>query len=205
MTLPDVVELGEEHVERGDARIHQLGDDRRGQFVIGFDQNFAGIHVDHVRSDVRAFEVVRRNFHLLDLGLLNFLEDAVGDLAALRNNGIARFRVDRERQLVADNAVLDLAVLLADPPVQLLVLEDDVVGLIERAQNFRVGLQSQRAKKNGAVEFPFAVDTNVEQVLDVVFEFDPASAVGDDLAEEIPLRLLAFEEHARASGATAKR
>src|SRR5262249_37738869 len=42
----------------------------------------------------------------------------------------------------------------------------------------------------------FAVDTDVEQILDVVFEFNPASAVGNDFAQEIPLRLLAFEEHA---------
>ena len=36
----------------------------------------------------------------------------------------------------------------------------------------------------------------MEEVLVVVFEFDPASAVGNDLSEEISLRLLAFEEDA---------
>ena len=44
--------------------------------LVGVDQDFAGGHVDHVGGDVRAFEIVRRDFHLLDLGLLDFLEDA---------------------------------------------------------------------------------------------------------------------------------
>ena len=83
MTLPDVVELGEEHVELV-IRLPSACRDGRRQFVIGLDQDLAGIHVDHVGRDIRAFQIVRRDFHLFDLGLLNFLEDAVGDLAALR-------------------------------------------------------------------------------------------------------------------------
>ncbi len=44
--------------------------------MVGFDQHFAGGHVDHVGGDISAFEIVRGNFHVLDLGLLNFAEDA---------------------------------------------------------------------------------------------------------------------------------
>ncbi len=79
-----VVELGEEHVEVGDLGFDQLADDGRRQLVIGLDQHLAGFHVDHVGGDVGAFQIVRRDLHLLDLGLLDFFEDAVGDLAALR-------------------------------------------------------------------------------------------------------------------------
>ena len=71
--VADFVELGEEHVEVVDAGFDQLADDGRGQLVIGLDQHFAGRHVDHVGGDVGAFEIVGRDFHLLDLGLLDFL------------------------------------------------------------------------------------------------------------------------------------
>ena len=45
-----------------------------GQLAVGVDQHFAGGHVDHVGGDVGAFQIVGRDFHLLDLGLLDFLE-----------------------------------------------------------------------------------------------------------------------------------
>src|ERR1019366_6989597 len=92
---------------------------------------------------------------------------------------------------------LGLAVAIDQPPEQFLVLNDDVVGLIESPQNLGVRLQTKRAQEHGAVEFTFTVDTNMKQVLDVVFELNPASAVGNDLAQEITLRLLLFEKHAR--------
>ena len=67
---------------------------------------------------------------------------------------------------------------------------------VERLQNLGVGLEPQRAQKNRAVEFALAVDTDVQQILVVVLELDPASAVGNDLAEEIALRRNALKEHA---------
>ena len=48
-----------------------------GQLAVGVDQHFAGGHVDHVGGDVGAFEIVRRDFHLLDLRLLDFLDTAM--------------------------------------------------------------------------------------------------------------------------------
>ena len=59
--------------------------------------------------------------------------------------------------------------------------------LSKALQNLGVALQSQRAQENGAVEFAFAVNTNVQQILVVVLEFDPASTVRNDFAEEITL------------------
>ena len=43
--------------------------------------DFAGRHVDHVGGHVGAFEIVGRDFDLLDLRLLDFLEERRGDLA----------------------------------------------------------------------------------------------------------------------------
>ena len=81
-------------------------------------------------------------------------------------------------------------------PEQLLVLDGNVVDGIEGAQDFGVGFEAEGAEKNGAVEFALPVDADVEQILVVVFELDPASAIRDDLAEEVALCRHAFEEHA---------
>ena len=60
--------------------------DRRSSVssLVGLDQHLAGRHVDDVGGDVGAFQIVRRDFHLLDLGLLDLLEHDCGDLLALR-------------------------------------------------------------------------------------------------------------------------
>jgi len=42
-------------------------------------------HVDHVSRDGCAFQIIGGYFHLLDLGLLQFLIDTGRDLAALRD------------------------------------------------------------------------------------------------------------------------
>ena len=138
----------------GDPGVDQLADQGRRHFVIGFDQNLAGLHVDHVGGDIRAFEIVGGDLHLLDFGLLKFLVDAGGDLAALRHYGFAALG-DGEGKLVAQQTLGDL-------PEQLLVLDNDVAALVERAQNLGVGLQSQRAQEHRAVELALAVDADVQ-------------------------------------------
>ena len=94
------------------------------------------------------------------------------------------------RQLHADQA-------LVHAPEQLAVFERDGRELVERADDIGIGLQAERAQENSAVELALAVDTDIQQVLVVVFELDPAAAIRNDLAEEVALRLHAFEEHAR--------
>ena len=181
-----VVALGEEHLERRDAVVHHLID--VGELLIGFHQHFAGGHVDHVGGDIGALQVGAIDFHLLDLGLENRFVKRLGDLAALRNDGFVLGR-DGFGELQADQAVGNL-------PEQLLVLDGDFADVVERLQDFGVGLEPQSAQEHRAVEFSLAVDTDVQQVLVVVLEFDPASAIGNDLAEEITLCRNALEEHA---------
>src|SRR5262249_19044435 len=111
-----------------------------------------------------------------------------GDLLALAHHGLA-LGVDRVGELEADQVLIHA-------PQELLVLDGDLADAVERAQHLIVGLQAQGAQEHAAVEFAFAIDANVEDVLVVVFEFDPASAVGDDLAQEIALRRDALEEDA---------
>ena len=112
----------------------------------------------------------------------------LGDLAALRNDGFV-LGGDRFRELQTEQALGNL-------PEQLLVLDGDLADVVKRLENFRVGLEAQRAQEHRAVEFPLAVDADVQQILVVVLELHPAAAVGNDLAEEIALRGNALEEDA---------
>ena len=75
MTLPTSSRSGKKISKLFDAGFDQLARCMVAvSSLIGFDQHFAGRHVDHVGGDVGAFEIVRRDFHLLDLGLLDFLD-----------------------------------------------------------------------------------------------------------------------------------
>ena len=56
---------------------------------------------------------------------------------------------------------------------------------VERPQNVFVRTQAKSAQENGAEELALAVDADVQNVLLVVFELDPRSAVRNDLAEEV--------------------
>ncbi len=185
-----VVPLREEQLEAFDLALQQLADARGGQLLVGFEQHLAGAHVHDVGRYVGPFQIVGRDLDLLDLGLLNFLEQAGGDLAPRRDHRLARPVEDGVRELHALQA-------RGHVPVQLLVLDGELVDAVEGAQNLLVGLQAERAQEYRAVELALAVDADIEQVLVVVLEFHPASPVGDDLAQVVALRRDLLEEDAR--------
>src|SRR5581483_1169147 len=66
-----------------------------------------------------------------------------------------------------------------------------------RAQNLLIRFQTESAQKNATVELTLAVDPDVENVLVVVLELHPASAIRNDLAKKISLRRNALEKHTR--------
>src|ERR1700686_5013396 len=82
-------------------------------------------------------------------------------------------------------------------PKQLLVADNQPVRRIERLQNVFAGTQSQSAQENRAQEFALAVDTNVENILLVVFKLDPRSTVRNNLSEEVSAIRGRLKEHAR--------
>ena len=94
--------------------------------------HFAGRHVDHVGGHVGAFEVVRRDLDLRDLGLDDLLHQRRRDLLALRDDGVSALGADRMGQFHPEQAVGDL-------PEELLVLDDDLVDAIE---GFRISRRS---------------------------------------------------------------
>ncbi len=158
--------------------------------MVGVDQHFAGGHVDHVGGDVGAFADRCGRLPPARSWPSEFLRKALVVILRPCGTTVSPLLV----VMACDSFSADQAV--GDLPEQLLVLDGDVADVVERAQNLGVGLETQRAQEHGAVEFALAVDTDVQQVLVVVFEFDPASAVRNDLAEEIALRRNALEEHA---------
>src|SRR3569833_2239952 len=186
----DFVPLGEEDLEARDSGVNQLCYNRGGQLLIGVNQDFTGRHVNHVGRDVRAFEIVDCNFHMADFGLAHFLHYGGGDLAALRDYSFSALRIDGVRKLQADQAVIHL-------PLQLRILHVDLRDAVERAENLLVGFEAEGAQEDRTVEFTLAVDADVQQVLVVVLDLNPASAVRNVLAEEVALRGNALEEHAR--------
>src|SRR5205823_2884390 len=76
-----VVALGEEQVEFDHAgRIEDLGHLVGGQFRVGFQQDLAGGGVHHVGGNPGAFEIGNIDFDFVDLGFVNFFQDASVDL-----------------------------------------------------------------------------------------------------------------------------
>ncbi len=77
-----IVALREEDVHFGDARFHHLRQLVGRQLGVGFQQHFAGVGVDHIGGNERAFQIAEVNFDLGNLVLLDFLHHRSRDLAA---------------------------------------------------------------------------------------------------------------------------
>ena len=136
------------------------------------------------------------DFDFADLRLLNFLQRRGADLAAGMRDFLTRLRLDAVRQLHADQ-VRRLVARRIQRPEQLLVANDQAIGRVERLQNVFAGTQAEGAQKNRAQEFALAVDAHIKNVLLVVFELHPRSAVGNDLSQEVGAVRGRLEEHAR--------
>ncbi len=187
----DVVALREEDVDFGDAALGKSLPEFGRQRLVGFQQNFTGLAVDHVGDAVGAFEVHQCRADLRDLGLDEFLEEIFCDAPVRADDYLLGARVaDFVSQLAVHDARRNV-------PEKILVAERDALDLIERAQDFFIGLHSQRAQEDGAEEFALAVDAHVENVFGVVFEFDPRPAIRNDFAEEVGAVVGALEEDSR--------
>ena len=70
--------------------------------------------------------------------------------------------------------------------------------LVEALEDLRVGLHPERPQEHRGEELALAVDPDVEEVLGVELELDPAPPVRDDLGGEEPLLRLREEDARRA-------
>src|SRR5262249_26406625 len=104
-------------------------------------------------------------------------------------------RLDAVRQLHADQ-VRWLVGVRIKRPVELLVANHQAVNGVERLQNVFARTQTESAKEDRAQEFALAINAYVQHVLLVVLEFNPRTAVRNDLAEKIGAVVRSLEEHA---------
>ena len=191
-----IVALGEEDVNFGDAGFHHLRQLVGRQLGVGFQQHFAGVGVDDIGRDERAFQIAQVDFDLGDPVLLDFLHHRSRNLAAGVRDLFATLGGDALRQLHAQQVgrPVDTGI---ERPVQLLVADRKPIDGIERAQNLFVGTQTQCAQEDGSQELALAIDTHVQNVLLVVFKLDPRTTVRNDLAQEVGAVVGGLEEHAR--------
>ena len=187
----DVVAIGEKDIDAGDARFGERSPDFGGQRLVGFEQDFSGLPVHEIGDGVGALEIRDGNVRGGNLGLDEFLVQRFGDaLVRADQHFVALGILDFVGQLAVDQPFGKI-------PVQVAVAQRDALDLIERAQNFLVGLHAQRAQENRAEEFALAVDADVQNILGVVLELDPRAAVGNNFPEEIAAVVGRFVKHAR--------
>ena len=124
---------------------------------------------------------------VLDAGLAQAVDVRLGDLAALADRDVAP--LDLALRAQTDEAV-------AHGPAQRVVLEVDAIDGVERADDLVGAAQPERAQEHRRQELALAVDAHVEQVLDVVLELHPRSAIRNDLGD-VERLVLGVEERAR--------
>src|SRR5262245_49903409 len=108
------------------------------------------------------------------------------DFLALRMQDILR-------DFQADNVV-------GHVPVDLLPFDRQPIRGVENADDFFITLQTQSTQEDGGKEFPFPVDSDVEDILRrFVLELDPGTAIRNDLPKEVALAGCGLEKHPRAA------
>src|SRR5258708_27697693 len=175
----DVVVLREEDVVFGDDGFGKGLPEGCGKRLIGLEQDFAGLAVDDVRDTESPFEVGERSAHLRDLGPDEFYEKILGNAFMRSDDQVMGLGIaDLVGQLAVDKAGRNV-------PEQVLIAQRDTLDLVESAQDIFIRLHPKGAKEDGAKELALAVDADIENILGVVFEFNPRPAVRNDFAEEV--------------------
>ena len=128
--------------------------------------------------------------------LLNVLQNRGGQLATGVDDLFPALGRDAVRQLHAEQVrrTVDARI---ERPVQLLVVQGNAVHRIKRAENVFIRTQTESPQEDASQELALAVNTHVQHVLLVVFELDPRTAIGNDLAQEVGAVVGGLEEHAR--------
>ncbi len=188
---PGRVVLGEADDQTLDPCLAHLAELLLRERLVDLDQQLARLRVDHRLERDRAGELLFRNRHVADAGVLEATEVRLPDLDALAEDRLAFVVLD-----LLQRALLKKA--RADAPEQAVVLQEHLGRGVELAQDLLVRRESERAQEHGAVELALAVDADVQDLLGVVLELDPSAAVRDDLGHPRDA-VRRLEEHTRAS------
>jgi hypothetical protein len=187
---PDLVALREEDLERLDVLFLRHRDDARLDRLVGLEDHLTRRRIDHVGGRERALELGVGDLDGRHARLLEGGERGRGDLAARVRHHLA---VDHD---VARGAQALEAV--ADGPLDRAVRQLQTIHRVEGPDDLVGAAQPERAQEHRRQELALAVDPDVQEVLRVVLELDPRSAVRNDLGD-VERLVLGVEE--RAGGA----
>src|SRR6185437_10509191 len=197
--VADHVALGEEEVQlaAGGGVFVEIA---RLDLRVGLEQHLAALAVDDVLHRAGAFQIGGVNFEFADLRLVQLAQLRRAQLAPRVHQFLALAGGDAAGELLAEEVGLLLGFAVrVHLPEQLAAADRHALDRVEGAKNLLVAAQAQGAQENGRQELALAINPHVEQVLGVVFELDPAAAVGNDLAQEIGALVGGLEKRARAA------
>src|SRR6185369_812574 len=179
----------EEDVDAVDVLLLRHRDDARLEHLVGFEDHLAGRRIDDVGGGEGPFELGIRDLDGFDVRLLERLDRVLGDLLALLHGEVLARDDDVLGGAQADEAV-------AHAPVDRSALQEQLLDAVEAADDLVGAAQPERAQEDRGEELPLAVDADIEEVLRVVLELHPRSAVRDDL-RDVERLVFRVEEGAR--------
>ncbi|MCY1501411.1 hypothetical protein D9M68_354870 [compost metagenome] len=195
-TAVDVV--GVQGFQADDLGLGDLRQDIDGELGVALGDDLAGSRVYDGLGHGTADQVVERHFQLADAGLLELVDVARSDTAALLDDDLAGRILDVEAGDFTAQA------LRHQFQAQALALDLEDVGVIERVEDF-LGAVAQRAQQDGRRQLAATVDTDEYRVLGIELEVQPGATVGNDasgvqqLAGAVGLATVVVEEHTRGT------
>ncbi|MNG97286.1 hypothetical protein D3C79_563950 [compost metagenome] len=193
-TAIDVV--GVQGLDTDNLRLGDLDQQFGGHLGVAFGQDLAGSRMHDGLGGSAAQDVFHRNVQLLDAGLLELVDVARGNTAALLDDDFAGFVMDvHDRNFTTQT-------LWHQFQAEFLAGNVEHVGGVEGIQHFFSAV-TQGAQQHRGRQFAATVDTHEHAVLRVELEVQPGAAVRDDasgvqqLAGAVSLATVVVEEHTR--------
>ena len=143
-----------------------------GQFVAGFDIDFARRLINEVGGEIFADQLIVCEQNFLQPVFRQLARDAAIDLFALFQHFFAGFSVD---QIIGELGALPaVGHIFRSPATGFLML----IGkrIIESAENF-FRRHAERAQERRDRQFTAAIDAHIDDVLGVEFEIEPGAAI----------------------------
>src|SRR5690606_33690271 len=134
----DLVAFGKEHVKGFATGFNEVVDDRAGNFLIGFDQDFARFWIDHVSNRIGSLQIVDAALYLFAFGFQKLTECRFRDLLPGRDKlgpFLPRVR-DVLGELGSDQILIQL-------PVKRFLINNDAGDGIKGANDIFIRIQSQ--------------------------------------------------------------
>src|SRR5262245_22637801 len=212
----DVVAFGEEYLDLGDSGFDSLLPLASSYLGIGLTDYLTGLRADDIGRQKCSLNVLGIDSDMFDLGLQDRIDVAASELlrvGAALGDDVARAVLDGLGRPHANQGVsrlkmypasfeldpVDRIELPEDIGVAICGMLDDVFELRIAADTIEVNLvhQPEGSQEDGAQELALTVYAHVEQALGIVLEFNPRSAIGNDLGEKIGIVVRLFKEDAR--------